>query len=415
MELNHKRGAPGIRRRRSQMTDLTVTRAVQVPDPLRIGRYRRAPEFGPRVLFFSGGTALTEISRALKTCTHNSIHLVTPFDSGGSSAKLRQAFGMPSIGDLRSRLMALADEAVTGHPEIYRLFSHRLDKDAKPRALAAQLDAIIHGKTPLIEDIPNPMRRLIKSQLEHFHDAMPDDFDLRGASIGNLIIAGGFLGNHQHLEPIIFLFSKLVNVLGTVRAVVNTSLHLGAELHDGSRVIGQHLLTGKEVASLTSPIKRVFLSEKTDELVPAKAILRKKNRKLISQADIICYPPGSFYSSLIANLLPKGVGSAVANNRCPKVYIPNLATDPEQTGLDAAGAVSVLLEYLRQDCGAKVPTDRLLNFILVDKGDRGEMASFSRNFGHDSGVQIIETRLVSKASAPFYDPELLVSTLLSLT
>jgi CofD-related protein of GAK system len=397
------------------MTDLTVTRAAQVPDPLRIGRYRRAPEFGPRVLFFSGGTALTEISRALKTYTHNSIHLVTPFDSGGSSAKLRQAFGMPSIGDLRSRLMALADEAITGHPEIYRLFSHRLDKEANPRDLAAQLDAIIHGQTPLIEDIPNPMRRLIKSQLEHFHDAMPDDFDLRGASIGNLIIAGGFLGNHQHLEPIIFLFSKLVNVLGTVRAVVNTSLHLGAELHDGSRIIGQHLLTGKEVAPLTSPIKRVFLSERTDELVPAKAALRKKNRKLISQADIICYPPGSFYTSLIANLLPKGVGSAVANNQCPKVYIPNLATDPEQIGLDAAGAVSVLLEYLRHDCGAKTSSSRLLNFILVDKGDTGVMASLSRNFARDTGVRVIETRLVSKSSAPFYDPELLVSTLLSLT
>ena len=112
------------------MSDLTVRRAVEMPDPLRIGRYRRAPEFGPRVLFFSGGTALTEISRALKYYTHNSIHLVTPFDSGGSSAKLRQAFDMPSIGDLRSRLMALADEAVTGYPEIYRLFGYRLPKDA---------------------------------------------------------------------------------------------------------------------------------------------------------------------------------------------------------------------------------------------------------------------------------------------
>ena len=33
------------------------------------------------------------LSMALPNYTHNSIHLVTPFDSGGSSAKLRQAFG----------------------------------------------------------------------------------------------------------------------------------------------------------------------------------------------------------------------------------------------------------------------------------------------------------------------------------
>ena len=77
--------------------------------------------------------------------------------------------------------------------------------------------------------------------------------------------------------------------------------------------------------------------------------------------------------------------------------------------------MSVLLEYLRHDCGAKTSSSRLLNFILVDKGDTGVMASLSRNFARDTGVRVIETRLVSKSSAPFYDPELLVSTLLSLT
>ncbi|MCP4376356.1 MAG: GAK system CofD-like protein, partial [bacterium] len=118
------------------MSDLLVSRAVRIPDHLRIGRYRRAPEFGPRILFFSGGTALNTVSRTLKTYTHNSIHLVTPFDSGGSSAKLRHAFDMPSIGDLRSRLMALADEAVTGHPEIYRLFRYRLPEDGSCADLA---------------------------------------------------------------------------------------------------------------------------------------------------------------------------------------------------------------------------------------------------------------------------------------
>jgi len=138
------------------MSDLTVRRAVDMPDPLRIGRYRRAPEIGPRVLFFSGGTALTEISRALKYYTHNSIHLVTPFDSGGSSAKLRHAFDMPSIGDLRSRLMALADETVTGHPEIYSLFGYRLPKDASAAELTDRLAQIIHGKDPLIDVFPTP-------------------------------------------------------------------------------------------------------------------------------------------------------------------------------------------------------------------------------------------------------------------
>ena len=397
------------------MSDLVVSRAVHIPDPLRIGRYRRAPEFGPRLLFFSGGTALNTISRRLKTYTHNSIHLVTPFDSGGSSAKLRHAFDMPSIGDLRSRLMALADEAVTGHPEIYQLFNYRLSKAGSRADLAAQLDDIVGSKSPLINEIPNPMRRLIRSQLEHFREAMPADFDLRGASIGNLILAGGYMGNHQHLEPILFLFSKLVNVLGTVRAVVNTSLHLGAELDDGSEIIGQHLLTAKEAPPLTSPIKGLFLSSRPDKRVPAEAVLRKKTHKLIAQADIICYPPGSFYTSLMANLLPRGVGKAIAGNDCPKVYIPNRGKDPEQFGMNAQAAVDRLLDSLRADTGRNTSSNKFLNFVLMDNRDKTPMADLPEKFLKARGIQTIKTRLVTRESAPYYDPELLVSTLLSLT
>jgi len=397
------------------MSDLLVSRAVHIPDPLRIGRYRRAPEFGPRLLFFSGGTALNTISRTLKTYTHNSIHLVTPFDSGGSSAKLRQAFDMPSIGDLRSRLMALADEAVTGHPEIYQLFNYRLPKDAPRADLATQLDDIVGSKSPLVSEIPNPMRRLIRSQLEHFRDAMPTDFDLRGASIGNLILAGGYMGNHQHLEPVLFLFSRLVNVLGTVRAVVNTSLYLGAELGDGSQVIGQHLLTGKEASPLASPIKNLFLSSQPDKRIPAQAVLRKKTHKFIAQADLICYSPGSFYTSLMANLLPRGVGSAIAGNDCPKVYVPNRGNDPEQIGMNAKAAVDALLDCLRADKGRSTSSDKFLNFVLMDNRDKSPMADLPEKFLKDRGIQAIKTRLVTKESAPYYDPELLVSTLLSLT
>ena len=397
------------------MSDLLVSRAVHIPDPLRIGRYRRAPEFGPRLLFFSGGTALNTLSRRLKTYTHNSIHLVTPFDSGGSSAQLRHAFDMPSIGDLRSRLMALADEAITGHPEIYLLFNYRLPKNGSRAELAGQLDDIVGGNSPLVSEISNPMRRLIRSQLEHFRDAMPADFDLRGASIGNLILAGGYLGNHQHLEPILFLFSKLVNVLGTVRAVVNSSLQLGAELEDGSQVIGQHLLTGKETPPLTSPIKGLFLSSQSDKRVPAEAVLRKKTQKLIAQADLICYPPGSFYTSLMANLLPRGVGSAIAGNDCPKVYIPNRGKDPEQIGMSAQSAVDSLLDCLRADKGRNTSSDKFLNFVLLDNRDNSPMADLPEKFLKERGIQAIRTRLVTKESAPYYDPELLVSTLLSLT
>ena len=392
-----------------------ISRTVEIPDRVRLSRHLKAPELGPRILFFSGGTALTAASRVLKRYTHNSIHLVTPFDSGGSSAKLRQAFSMPSIGDLRSRLIALADENITGHPDVYRLFTYRFPGDQPVSDLLSRLDLMIRGKEPLVAAISNPMRRLIRNQLGYFREAMPDDFDLHGASIGNLILAGGYLNNHKHLDPIIFLFSKLVNVLGTVRAVVNDDLHLAADLEDGSCVPGQQRLTGKEVAPLESPVSRLFLSSQRDKAVPASAEMRKKNRRLIQQAELICYPPGSFYTSLIANLLPAGVGSAIAGTDCPKVYIPNLGQDPEQLGMTLDRSVVTLLDYLRADNPEKTPNGKLLNFVLLDS-KRGEYPSaLSAPLMQELGIRVIDTRLISRQSAPYYDAELLASTLLSLT
>jgi len=122
--------------------------------------------------------------------------MVTPLDPGGRSADLRTAFAMPSIGDLRRCLMALADETITGHPDVYALFSRRFTKDAENPALLKNLEAMCAGKDPLVRAVPNPMRRLIRTQLGYFHDAMPASFDLRGASIGNLILTGGYLNNH---------------------------------------------------------------------------------------------------------------------------------------------------------------------------------------------------------------------------
>ena len=71
------------------MTDIRIEREISLPDALRVSRAASAPHLGPRVLFFSGGSALNGISRQLKTYTFNSIHLITPFDSGGSSQILR--------------------------------------------------------------------------------------------------------------------------------------------------------------------------------------------------------------------------------------------------------------------------------------------------------------------------------------
>ena len=236
-----------------------------------------------------------------------------------------------------------------------------------------------------------------------------------GASIGNLILAGGYLNNHRRLDTIINLFSKLAGVRGTVKAIVNDNLHLAADLEDGSRIIGQHKLTGKEQPPITSPIKRLYLSSDAENLTPARTILPRDHRRLIRSAELICYPPGSFYTSLIANLLPDGVGKAIANNNCPKVYIPNLGQDPEQIGMTMDSSIQTLLRYLSKNAGSEYTTAQLLNFVLYDSRCESHLGQVSAELLYELGVQLFDTELVSTPDAAFYDPELIISALLSLT
>ena len=74
------------------------------------------PDEGSRILFFSGGTALAPVAAELSRHTRNAVHVITTFDSGGSSAELRRVFDMPAVGDIRARIMALADRSLEGNP-----------------------------------------------------------------------------------------------------------------------------------------------------------------------------------------------------------------------------------------------------------------------------------------------------------
>ncbi|MFA6498127.1 MAG: GAK system CofD-like protein [Desulfurivibrionaceae bacterium] len=395
---------------------IKVCREITLPDPVRVELYRRTPELGPRLLFFSGGSALRGVSRELIHYTHNSCHIMTAVDSGGSSATLRQAFSMPSIGDIRARLMDLADQSVQGNPEMYRLFAYRFSKDTELETLLAELRVMIAGRHRLVSAIPDPLRKIVRQHLKIFLARMPQDFDLRGASIGNLVLTAGYLDNGRHLDPVIFLFSKLVEARGTVRPIINRYLHLGAMLADGQVVVGQHLLTGKEVPPLDKKIVHLFLTMATSatgkgEVWPR---VRDKLSELILSAQLICYPMGSFYSSIIASLLPEGVTEAIQGNVCPKVYIPSMGKDPETVGLTLMDQIETLLRYLKKN-NPDIPAHRVLNCVLVDSKNGGYSGEVDRERLVELGIQLIDCPLVSEGSTPYYEPKLMVPLLLSLT
>lgn len=392
---------------------ISLTRQAKIPDPLRLERYRRAPELGPKILFFSGGSALKGLSMELPTYTHNSIHLITPFDSGGSSAKLRKAFDMLSVGDVRNRLIALADKSVTGHPAIVDLFNKRFPHDISNNALRDRLDLLIAGDDPLTAAIPDPMRNIIRNHLRYFRDAMPDDFDLTGASIGNMVLVGGYQNNDSHIDAVIFIFSKLAGVRGIVRPIVSADLHLAVKLADGTELLGQHLLTGNEISPITSPVEFIELSASLDRFEPVEVELRSKVKVLIDEAELICYPMGSFFSSLIANLLPLGVGKAIAANPAPKIYIPNPAGDPEQHGLAIDKEIEWILQIASKNI-KDVNTKDLMDFVLLDESDEIYGRPININKIKAMGVEVVRTRLTAPGQNRYFDGQLLSQALVSM-
>lgn len=392
---------------------ISVTREVEIPDPFKLELYRKSPELGPRILFFSGGTALRKTSRELIRYTHNSIHLITPFDSGGSSAIIRDAFAMPAVGDIRNRLMAMADQSVKGNPEIFDLFAHRLPKNLGQAKLREELECMAAGRHALIRCIPDPMRKIIRNHFHQFLAIMPEDFNLKGASIGNLVLTAGYLHNRRQLDPVIYIFSKLVQVCGTVRPTINKDLHIAVELEDGSVIVGQHNITGKEVAPLSSPIRDVWMTSSLDSAEPARATIRNKVKERIGEADLICYPIGSFYSSVMANLLPDGVGEAVARNCCPKVFVPNLGDDPEAQGVPVARQTALLKKQLMRS-GAPSGGD-VLGYVVVDTENGHYRGGIDHKELAAQGLTVIDCPLVSKASKPLIDEHHLSQVLLSLT
>ncbi|WP_421903154.1 GAK system CofD-like protein [Maridesulfovibrio sp.] len=393
---------------------IKIEREVRVPDPIKLERYRRTPDLGPKILFFSGGTALKKTSSVLTQYTHNSIHVITPFDSGGSSAVIRNQFKMLAVGDIRNRLMALADQSVLGNPAIYKLFAYRLPKDAGEDELHAEFEEMMECKHPLVRDIPSPMRKIIRNHFIHFANIM-DDFNLRGASIGNIILTAGYISNRRHIDPVLYIFSKLVEVRGIVRPTVNKDVHLAAELEDGTFVVGQHLLTGKEASPIGSGIKKLWLAEHLDDSTPCTVQIRKKMKKLINSAELICYPLGSFYSSVVANLLPEGIGMAVSESKCPKIFTPNTGTDPELKGHSLTDQIHKLLYYLRKDDPENIKISDVLNFVLVDSVNGIYPGGVDRKEINKLGIRVIDCELVSQESTPYLDPELLSQALLSLT
>lgn len=375
------------------------------------------PENGSNILFFSGGSALRHLCQELITHTHNSTHMLTPFDSGGSTAELRKQLDIPALGDLRARITALVDPTRKDFRAITHLFSFRLIAKKDQTSAIQFIEALINNASPMIKKISSPLRQIIQEYLKTFYTDIGNYFNYDQAAIGNLILAGGYL-KYGQIEPCLFELSDAMSIRGKVRLTVNENCHLVASLNNGKTLIGQHKITGKETSPIDSPIRSLHLSSSLKLNSPVQCQASEENCRLITNADLICYPPGSFYSSLLANFLPIGVSRAIYQNPNPKVYIPNLGNDPETHGLNTEESIETLVRFLSRHLSNEktslLKSVKLLTHVLIDHHSQYYDGYIDDNKWEELGIQIVRRDLTSDAYAPYYDPKKLTQAILSL-
>ena len=212
-----------------------------------------------------GGTGLSTILSGIKNFTNDITAIVTVTDDGGSSGRLRQDYNMPPPGDIRNCIVSLA-ESDSLMPD---LFQYRFK-----------------GKS-----------------------------GLGGHSFGNLFITAMTDITGSFAKGILEA-SNILSIKGKVLPSTTENVVLGAEFEDGSRVLGQ-----TKIVNHPGFIKEVFL-------IPQEPQAYEGVVKACSQADIIILGPGSLFSSIIPNLLVKGVAQAINKSKAVKIYICNIMTQP---------------------------------------------------------------------------------------
>jgi uncharacterized cofD-like protein len=247
----------------------------------------------PRIVALGGGTGLPIVLRGLKPAlfprgrkqeaSRNRDRLtaiVTVADDGGSSGRLRRAYGVLPPGDARNCLLALSD----GDPKVSAIFGFRFNGDG----------------------------------------------GVGGHSLGNLILTA-LSRLEKDFCRAVDRAGRMLEIRGRVLPATVDDVVLGAEFDDGSRVAGE-----SRIASARRPIRRVALR-------PGDARAQPRACEAIEVADLIVIGPGSLYTSLLPVLLVRDLADAIGRSRARVLVVMNLMSEPGETDSYTAADVLLAL------------------------------------------------------------------------
>ena len=242
---------------------------------------------GPSVVALGGGYGLSATLRAARLYAGEVTGIVSVADDGGSSGRLRRAFGIPAPGDLRRCLVAVAAEGNVWA----EAFEHRFD--------GAELD---------------------------------------GHPVGNIILAGltDTLGSFGAA------IDECLRLLGSVGRVVPATVEpvtLKAVFRDPEAPDGHNTVEGEVEVGRTSNLTSIAVVP-DNPTAPAEAL------DAIARADQLILGPGSLFTSVLAVLAVPAIRDAVQAATGHRIYVANLGEQhPETTGFDVADHVAALRRH----------------------------------------------------------------------
>ncbi|GIW62993.1 MAG: putative gluconeogenesis factor [Patescibacteria group bacterium] len=241
------------------------------------------------VSVIGGGTGSFVVLSGLKKYSNllDISAIVTMFDSGGSTGKLRDQLGVLPPGDLRQCLVALSAKDL-----IWRqLFLYRFESG-----------------------------------------------DLKGHNFGNLFLSAleKITDSYQQVLDYCHI---LLQCKGSVIPVTFDHSHLIAEYKSG-KILRQEA----EIDNYRNTEDRIIkLDLDSDVSANPKAI------KQIKISDYIILGPGDIYTSIIPVLLVKKIRDAVKNTKAKIIFFVNLFTKPGEThSFTAQDYVKVIEKYLQR-------------------------------------------------------------------
>ncbi|MCJ7792710.1 MAG: YvcK family protein [Candidatus Marinimicrobia bacterium] len=243
----------------------------------------------PRIVVIGGGTGTYQTLLGLRQHPVDLVAVVTMSDSGGSSGRLRQELGVLPPGDARRALLALSG---------------------------------LHIK---------------KKTLNTLFDFRFNNGELAGHSLGNLLLAA-LTQITGRTDVAISEAARILEVSGQVLPVTLDKTELVARLADGTIIRGETNIDVREIKPKI-PIGEVYLS-------PQGKIF-SGTKKAILAADLLLLGPGDLYTSIIPNLLIKGVDRAMAKSKAKLVLVTNLMTKHGETdGFKTSDFVREVEKYL---------------------------------------------------------------------